>query len=74
MELVAVEDGILAVLKAPCGTAEASLSYRSWLLQEANPATIQHVVLLKGDDAIPAAGTVRRNCLRRPGPLPSFDG
>jgi hydrogenase/urease accessory protein HupE len=70
VELVAVEDGILAVLKAPCGTAEAGLSYRSRLLQETNPATIQHVVLLKGDDAIPAALTRERNRLEIQAPLP----
>ena len=70
VELVAVEDGILAVLKAPCGTAEAGLSYRSLLLQETNPATIQHVVLLKGDDAIPAALTRERNSLEIQAPLP----
>ena len=70
VELVAVEDGVLAVLKAPCGTAEAGLSYRSWLLQETNPATIQHVVLLKGDDAFPAALTRTRNRLEIQAPLP----
>ncbi len=58
VELMAVDDGVLAVLTAPCGTAEAGLSYRSRLLHETNPATNQHVVLLKGDDAIsPASGT-----------------
>ena len=70
VELVAVEDGVLAVLKAPCGTAEAGLTYRSRLLQETNPATIQHVVLLKGDDAIPAALTRERNSLEIQAPLP----
>jgi len=70
VELAAVEDGILAVLKAPCGTAEAGLSYRSRLLQKTNPATIQHVVLLKGDDAIPAALTRERNSLEIRAPLP----
>ena len=69
VDLVAVEDGVLAVLKAPCGTAEAGLSYRSHLLQETNPATIQHVVLLKGDDAIPAALTRERNRLEIQAPL-----
>ncbi len=69
VELAAVEDGILAVLKAPCGTAEAGLSYRSRLLQETNPATIQHVLLLKGDDAIPAALTRQRNRLEIQAPL-----
>ncbi len=70
VELVAVEDGVLAILKAPCGTAEAGLTYRSRLLQETNPATIQHVVLLKGDDAIPAALTRERNSLEIQAPLP----
>ncbi len=70
VELTAVEDGILAILKAPCGTAEAGLSYRSRLLQETNPATIQHVVLIKGDDAIPAALTRDRNQLEIEAPLP----
>ncbi len=69
VELVAVEDGILAVLKAPCGTVEAGLSYRSILLQETNPATNQHVLLLKGDDAIPAALTHERNSLEIQAPL-----
>ena len=70
VELVAVEDGVLAVLTAPCGSADAGLSYRSSLLQETNPATIQHVVLLKGDDAIPAALTRERNRLEIEAPLP----
>ncbi len=70
VELAAVEDGILAILKAPCGSAEAGLSYRSNLLQETNPATIQHVVLIKGDDAIPAALTRDRNRLEIEAPLP----
>lgn len=69
VELAANEDGVLAFLKAPCGTAEAGLSYRSRLLQEANPGTIQHVVLLKGDDAIPAALTRERNRLEIQAPL-----
>jgi hydrogenase/urease accessory protein HupE len=69
-ELEAVEDGILAVLKAPCGTLEAGLSYRSSLLQETAPATIQHVLLLKGDDAIPAALTRERNSLEIQTSLP----
>jgi len=70
VDLAAVEDGILAILKAPCGSAEAGLSYRSHLLQETNPATIQHVVLIKGDDAIPAALTRDRNRLEIEAPLP----
>ncbi len=70
VELAAVEDGVLAILKVPCGTAEAGLSYRSRLLQETNPATIQHVVLLKGDDAISAALTRGRNRLEIQAPLP----
>jgi len=70
VKLVAVEDGVLAVLKAPCGTAEAGLSYRSRLLQETNPATIQHVLLLKGDDAIPVALTRERNRLEIQAPIP----
>jgi hydrogenase/urease accessory protein HupE len=70
VELIAVEDGVLAILKAPCGTAEAGLSYRSRLLHETNPATIQHVVLLRGDDAIPAALTRERNSLEIQAPLP----
>ena len=70
VELMAVEDGILAVLKAPCGTAEAGLWYSSRLLHATNPATIQHVVLLKGDDAIPAALTRERNSLEIQAPLP----
>ena len=73
VELVAVEDGVLAVLKAPCGTADAGLTYRSRLLQETNPATIQHVVLLKGDDAIPAALTRERNSLEIQAPLPMIE-
>ncbi len=70
VELAAVEDGILAILKAPCGTTEAGLSYRSRLLHATNPATIQHVVLLKGDDAIPAALTRERNSLEIRAQLP----
>ncbi len=70
VELAAVEDGILAVLKAPCGTAEAGLSYRSHLLQETNPATIQHVLLLRGDDVIAVALTRERNSLQILAPLP----
>jgi hydrogenase/urease accessory protein HupE len=70
VELVADEDGILAVLRAPCGTAEAGLLYRSILLHETNPATIQHVVLLKGDDAVSAALTRGRNSLEIQAPLP----
>ncbi len=69
VELAAVEDGVLAVLKAPCGTANAGLSYRSTLLHEINPATIQHAVLLKGDDAIPSALTQERNSLEIQAPL-----
>ncbi len=68
-ELAAVGDGILAVLKAPCGTANAGLTYVSRLLHETNPATIQHVVLLKGDDATPAALTRQRNRLEIQAPL-----
>jgi hydrogenase/urease accessory protein HupE len=70
VELLAVEDGVLAVLTAPCGSADAGLSYRSSLLQATNPATIQHVVLLKGDDATPAALTRERNWLEIEAPLP----
>ena len=70
VELAAVEDGILGVLKAPCGTTEAGLSYRSRLLHETNLATIQHVMLLKGDDAIPIALTRERNRVEIQAPLP----
>ena len=73
VELAAVEDGVLAVLKAPCGTDAAGLSYLSRLLHETNPATIQHVVLLKGDDAIPAALTRERNKLEIQAPPRLFE-
>ena len=73
VELVAVEDGILAILETPCGAADAGLSYSSRLLQQTNPATIQHVVLLKGDDAIPVALTRERNRLEIQAPLPLME-
>jgi hypothetical protein len=73
VDLVAVEYGILAVLKAPCGTVEAGLSYSSRLLHGTNPATIQHVVLLKGDDAIPAALTREWNRLEIQAPRPLIE-
>ncbi|MFQ5567397.1 MAG: HupE/UreJ family protein [Paracoccaceae bacterium] len=68
-ELVAVEDGVLALMEAPCGAADAGLSYSSRLLQETNPATIQHVLLLKGDDSTPAALTRERSRLEIQAPL-----
>lgn len=67
--LMAVEDGVLAVLRAPCGTREAGLAYRSRLLHESNPSTIQHVSLLKGDDIASAALTRERNRLVIQAPL-----
>jgi hydrogenase/urease accessory protein HupE len=64
-----VGDAVLAFLKAPCGTADSGLSYRSSLLHETNPATIQHVLLLRGDDAIPVALTKERNSLEIQAPV-----
>jgi hydrogenase/urease accessory protein HupE len=69
VELAAVEDGVLAVMKAPCGTADAGLSYSSRLLRRTNPATIQHTVLLKGDDVIQAVLTKGRDRLGIQAPL-----
>ena len=69
VDMTVIGDAVLTVLKAPCGTVDAGLSYRSHLLQETNPATIQHVMLLKGDDAIPVALTKARNIVEIQAPL-----
>ncbi|HSR70969.1 MAG TPA: HupE/UreJ family protein [Kiloniellales bacterium] len=70
VELVAAADGLLAVLEAPCGRETAGLAYRTSLLQGLNPQTIQHVLLLEGEDARPAALTRENDSVEIAAPLP----
>jgi len=68
--IAAADDGILVFLRSPCGAATAGLVYRTRLLQQTRPGTIQNVLLVKGDDAIPVALYRGSNTLELGGPVP----
>lgn len=53
--ITAARDEVLAVLRAPCGAATAGLVYRTRLLHDILPGTLQNVLLVSGDDAVPVA-------------------
>ena len=53
--IAAVDDGVLVFLRSPCGAATVGLVYRTRLLHRTRPGTMQNVLLVTGDDAIPVA-------------------
>ena len=57
--LSAIDDGVLAVVQFDCGTDQQGLSYRTALLHDKLPETLQHLLILKGDQSVPAVLTVQ---------------
>lgn len=71
--LAAADDGILIFLHSPCGGATAGLVYRTQLLHQTRPGTIQNVLLISGDDAIPVALERGNNTLELSQPVPRLE-
>jgi len=71
--IAAADDGILVFLRSPCGAATAGLVYRTRLLQQTRPGTIQNVLLVKGDDASPVALDRGNNTLELGRPVPRLE-
>ena len=57
--LKAVEDAVLALLHFDCGTTQPGLQYRTAMLHEKLPQTLQHLLVLKGDQSVPAVLSVQ---------------
>ncbi len=69
----AADDGVLLILRSPCGAATAGLVYRTRLLQSIRPGTIQNVLLVAGDDAVPVALERGNDTLELGRPVPPFE-
>jgi len=71
--MAAADDGILILLRAPCGATSAGLAYRTRLLQQIRPGTIQNVLLVKDDDVVPAALNRGGDTLELAQPVPRLE-
>ncbi len=71
--IAAAADGVLVILRSPCGATTAGLVYRTRLLHRTRPGTIQNVLLVAGDDATPVALNQGNNTLELGQPVPRFE-
>lgn len=71
--VAAAADGVLIILRSPCGVTTAGLVYRTRLLHQTRPGTIQNVLLVMGDDAVPVALNRGSNTLALGGPVPRLE-
>jgi len=68
--IAAAADGVLVILHSVCGSSTGRLVYRTRLLHQTRPGTIQNVLLVKGDDATSLALNRTGNSLELGQPVP----